>query len=136
MSKYSTIEIPSGTVVYKKIILSSRIMPCSCFSGCPGITYNECGLVEMEVTKGGFICKYENEYNKKGRVRAAKVISITSMDTGEPAESGYSSYNPEFKYTVGKTVTPYSDFDEDETDTCASGIHCFLDKKDAEKYVL
>lgn len=135
MSKYS-VEIPVGVTVWKKIILSSRMVPCNCSTSCTGIATYEYGITELEVLEGGLISTYEDDRNKKGRVAAARVVSITSMTTNEPVESGYSSWDPGFKYTVGAVVRPNDEFDSSYSEVCASGIHCFLDKKDAERYVL
>lgn len=48
---------------------------------------------------------------------------------------GVSMYYRNFEYKVGKTVWPELPFDKDRWNECASGIHFFLTRKEAEEYV-
>lgn len=78
----------------------------------------------------------------KCRAEYAKVVGIWELkynyDTnerlaGKPVKTGYSTYDPAFKYTVGKIVIP-DGFNEDRKDQCSDGIHFFMRKKDALEY--
>lgn len=135
-------EIPVGTKVWKKAV---RIdVSYGTWAG-RGRDY---ALIEMEVLEPGFVATYEGDYDlhpsgrhptnfqNKGRVRAAKVLSIVDRD-GNPLSAAISAHCLEqdlpFYYTVGATVTPREPFDERDI-ACASGIHCFTEKWQAKNY--
>lgn len=105
---------------------------------------NKGAIVEMEVVEEGFIA--DNEYfvggpfgsnhQMKGRVRAARVLSITSHD-GKPLERALSAHVLEkddfFDYKVGDLVQPREPFEEGHW-ACGSGIHCFTSREQAVRY--
>src|SRR5208337_4512296 len=45
---------------------------------------------------------------------------------------GVSQYDASFVYKVGETVQPREPFDEDRWNECASGIHFFVTRREAE----
>ncbi len=130
MSNFKPISV--GTVVYKKVVVGTEEKLCTC--GCGSmIDQYIYGIATLEVVEPGFICRVESG-NRKGRVAAAKVISIVNMDTDDEVTEAKSYYNGKFKYAVGETVRPEVEFNTDTSYTCTSGIHCFLNREDAENY--
>lgn len=71
---------------------------------------------------------------RKCRCDRAIVVSITKI-TGEDAgiESVASSYDQNFIYKVGETVT-VTDFCDDRWKECAPGIHFFITRQEAVDY--
>lgn len=43
-------------------------------------------------------------------------------------------YDSSFRYKEGKTCFPKKEFNRDISRECESGIHFYLDKKEAENY--
>ena len=71
------------------------------------------------------------------RASEAKVIAIYDMNTGKAYPKNryaYSIYRPGFKYKVGETVACEKEFDTNRWNECASGIHFFMTRRDAENY--
>ena len=60
------------------------------------------------------------------------MLSITDVN-GKAFETACSSYDKSFMYTVGETVE-VADFDENRWEECASGIHFFITRAEAEDY--
>lgn len=73
--------------------------------------------------------------NKKCRASEAVVMAMESLK-GEPVPLDrciYSQHDRRFIYKVGSTVKPERPY-ERSLSICASGIHFFMRRKDAEKY--
>ena len=62
------------------------------------------------------------------------MLAIYTRD-GADATEAFSQHDPEFRYIPGETVTPKNPFDEDMWNECASGIHWFITRLEAESYV-
>ena len=81
-------------------------------------------------------------YSEEHKVRASHAevlkIEIPVYDAKYVTENdsyvGRSMYDLRFIYKKGKTVWPRKPFDLNPTEDCASGIHFFLKRKDAENY--
>ena len=73
--------------------------------------------------------------SRKCRCNKAKVLSIENLD-GTPAEvtSVRSQYETEFIYTLGETVEEEL-FDENRFIECSTGIHFFMTREEAVKYL-
>lgn len=71
--------------------------------------------------------------NYKCRAASAKVIEIRSMASGRKLSKAYSFHRNEFIYRPGETVRPILPYDPRHKE-CASGIHFFLTKQEAEAY--
>ena len=73
--------------------------------------------------------------SRKCRCNKAKVLSIEHLD-GTPAEvtSVHSRYETEFIYTLGETVEEEL-FDENRFRECSTGIHFFMTREEAVKYL-
>lgn len=74
---------------------------------------------------------------RKCRASEAKVIAIYDMNTGKAYPKNryaYSIYRPGFKYKVGETVACEKEFDTNRWNECASGIHFFMTRREAENY--
>lgn len=72
--------------------------------------------------------------SRKCRVSKAKVLSIVDAH-GKKVKSGKSLYDSNVIYRVGKTVTP-DFYDPNPFIDCSNGIHCFISKGEAERYIL
>ena len=72
--------------------------------------------------------------SRKCRASEAKVLAIFETYGKTKAKSGVSQHDSRFVYEVGKTVKPTEPFNEDRWDECASGIHFFTTRIEAENY--
>ena len=66
--------------------------------------------------------------SRKCRASKAKVLEIFGAD------KAYSRYDSSFIYEKGKTIEPIGSFSGDRWDECASGIHFFITRSEAEAY--
>ena len=76
--------------------------------------------------------KRSHAFCRKCRAESAKVLEITKG--GKPQDSAFSSHDSSFVYEVGETVAPKEPFSTDWQSECASGIHFFITKLEAENY--
>nr|DAH85039.1 MAG TPA: pentapeptide repeat protein [Caudoviricetes sp.] len=78
--------------------------------------------------------KRSSATGRKCRCDKAVVLAIENIDgTDSGLSSVASGYDPKFLYTVNETVT-VSDFCENRFLECASGIHFFINRKEAVDY--
>ena len=90
-------------------------------------------IVELLITENA---KRSSATGRKCRCSEAVVINITDLYGKEVEEKTvYSSYNQNFSYTVGETVS-VDDFDENRWNECSTGIHFFITRKEAVDYKL
>ena len=75
--------------------------------------------------------KRSNATGRKCRAEYAKVLEIWEGETA--VETGDSKYDNNFVYLVGETVRPELPFNENRWSECASGIHFFITRFEAEK---
>ena len=99
------------------------------------IGYKKCRnnlIVELEIPEDAYRC---SATSKKCRCSKAKVLSITNLD-GSESKSGVavSKYDSSFVYRIGGTVE-VTDFDQNRWNECSTGIHFFMNREDAVKYV-
>ena len=90
-------------------------------------------IVELEIPADA---RRSSATGRKCRCDKAKVLSITMLDgvaVGADAGTVHSSYDPDFVYEVGKTVTA-PNFCEDRWEECAPGIHFFINRQEAVQY--
>lgn len=73
--------------------------------------------------------KRSNGTGRKCRAEYAEVVEIYG------AEVAYSHHNPDFAYRAGETVWPQYGFDEDRWNECASGIHFYITREEAEAHM-
>ena len=79
--------------------------------------------------------KRSSATSRKCRCSKAKVLSITNLDGSESGLSGIgSNYNKNFIYHIGETVE-VPDFDDNRWNECAPGIHFFITREEAVKYI-
>ena len=80
--------------------------------------------------------KRSSALGRKCRCDKADVIRIDNLD-GSMADVStvHSSYDNNFKYTVGETVT-VENFDDNRWNECAPGIHHFMNRQEAVNYIL
>jgi hypothetical protein len=71
--------------------------------------------------------------SRKCRASAAEVKAIYDL-AGQRVTEGVSILSSNFVYRVGETVEPREPFCEDRWSDCASGIHFFITREEAENY--
>ena len=76
--------------------------------------------------------KRSHAFGRKCRAEYVKVLEISYSD-GSPAEKAISLHDGRTEYVVGEIVRPDS-FCEDWMQECASGIHFFITRIEAENY--
>ena len=109
--------------------------PLACQEKGSFIGYKKCRnnlIVELEIPEDAYRC---SATSKKCRCSKAKVLSITNLD-GSESKSGVavSKYDSSFVYRIGGTVE-VTDFDQNRWNECSTGIHFFMNREDAVKYV-
>ena len=96
------------------------------------IIAGEGDLIGYKKLSGSVICKIKipaaakrsNSTGRKCRAEYAVVLE------GE----GFAQYDRSFEYKIGETVRPTMPFDDNRWEECASGIHFFLTRAEAEVY--
>lgn len=89
-------------------------------------------IVKLLITEDA---KRSSATTRKCRCSKAKVLSITNLDGSESKlESICSKYDKSFIYKVGEIVEA-PDFNEDRWDECSTGIHFFITRDEAVKYI-
>ena len=90
--------------------------------------YKKClggAVVTLEIPRGA---ARVNAYgSRKCRAEYAVVVDA-------PASGAMSQHDSSFEYRVGATVRPREAFDPDPRVECASGIHFFITRAEAEEY--
>ena len=109
--------------------------PLACQEKGSFIGYKKCRnnlIVELEIPEDAYRC---SATSKKCRCSKAKVLSITNLD-GSESKSGVavSEYDSSFVYRIGGTVE-VTDFDRNRWNECSTGIHFFMNREDAVKYI-
>ena len=96
------------------------------------IGYKKAGkcIVKLLIPKDA---KRSSATTSKCRCDKAKVLEIKDIETGELIDKVNSDFNPKFIYKVGETVN-VDDFDDDRWNECSTGIHFFVNKKNALNY--
>ena len=88
-------------------------------------------IVELEIPADAL---RSSATTRKCRASKARVISITDI-LGDPVGDGVASnYDRNFVYRIGEIVE-VSDFDTDRWNECAPGIHHFITREEAVRYV-
>lgn len=77
--------------------------------------------------------KRSHASGRKCRASEAKVLAIFNAD-GTEATEAWSIHDHRFTYTVGATVKPTEPFDENPWNECASGIHFYITRLEAENH--
>ena len=99
------------------------------------IGYKKCRnnlIVELEIPEDAYRC---SATSKKCRCSKAKVLSITNLDGSESkSDVAVSKYDSSFVYRIGETIE-VTDFDQNRWNECSTGIHFFMNREDAIKYV-
>lgn len=108
---------------------------------------------EQRICTSGFVMPYENlgpanvlvtlkipadarrssAGGRKCRCDKAKVIGLEFFGTHEGANVAYSKFDARFEYHIGEEIS-VPDFDENRWHECASGIHFFINRKEALQY--
>ena len=109
--------------------------PLACQEKGSFIGYKKCRnnlIVELEIPEDAYRC---SATSKKCICSKAKVLSITNLD-GSESKSGVavSKYDSSFVYRIGETVE-VTYFDQNRWNECSTGIHFFINREDAVKYI-
>ena len=78
--------------------------------------------------------KRSHASGRKCRSDRARVLAIFNSD-GTPATEAASLRDPNFRYVVGETVVPQVPFDDNPWNECASGIHWYITRLEAEAHL-
>ena len=109
--------------------------PLACQEKGSFIGYKKCRndlIVELEIPEDAYRC---SATSKKCRCSKAKVLSITNLDGSESkSDVAVSKYDSSFVYRIGETVE-VTDFDQNRWNECSTGIHFFMNREDAVKYI-
>ena len=109
--------------------------PLACQEKGSFIGYKKCRnnlIVELEIPEDAYRC---SATSKKCRCSKAKVLSITNLDGSESkSDVAVSKYDSSFVYRIGETIE-VTDFDQNRWNECSTGIHFFMNREDAVKYV-
>jgi hypothetical protein len=76
--------------------------------------------------------KRSHAFGRKCRAEYAEVLEITKGN--RKLKTAESEYDNNFKYKVGETVKPISQFSENWVEECDSGIHFYITKLEAEMH--
>ena len=91
-----------------------------------------CRIVELLIPADA---KRSSATSRKCRASKAVVVSITTLNGNPCAENKVcSDHDRSFIYTVGETVE-VKDFDENRWNECSTGIHHFITRAEAVKYI-
>ena len=72
---------------------------------------------------------------RKIRVSKAEVLKAENMRGNLIKETEFcSKHNENYIWKLGKVHTPEQPFNDDTREECASGLHCFITKKEAREY--
>ena len=82
--------------------------------------------------------KRSNSTGRKCRANKARILDLQDLQDRQgnslpPDTTAYSSFNPDFTYRKGETVS-VEDFDTDRWNECAPGIHFFITRIEAVNY--
>ena len=126
----------SGATLYKADLRGAKLdWPLVCQEKGSFIGYKKCRnnlIVELEIPEDAYRC---SATSKKCRCSKAKVLSITNLDGSEStSDVAVSKYDSFFVYHIGETVE-VTDFDQNRWNECSTGIHFFMNREDAVKYV-
>ena len=99
------------------------------------IGYKKCRgglIVELEIPEDAL---RSSATTRKCRCSKAKVLSITNLDDSKSkCTEATSKRDSSFVYKVGETVE-VTNFDPNRFNECSTGIHFFVTREEAEKYV-
>ena len=99
------------------------------------IGYKKCRgnlIVELEIPEDAL---RSSATTRKCRCSKAKVLSITNLDGSKSkCTEATSNRDYSFVYKVGETVE-VTNFDPNRWNECSTGIHFFVTREEAEKYV-
>ena len=126
----------SRAVLYAADLSRAKLdWPLACQEKGSFIGYKKCRndlIVELEIPEDAYRC---SATSKKCRCSKAKVLSITNLDGSESTSNvAVSKYDSSFVYHIGGTVE-VTDFDQNRWNECSTGIHFFMNREDAVKYV-
>ena len=125
-----------GAVLYEADLGGAKLdWPLVCQEKGSFIGYKKCRnnlIVELEIPEDAYRC---SATSKKCRCSKAKVLSITNLDGSESkSDVAVSKYDSSFVYRIGETIE-VTDFDQNRWNECSTGIHFFMNREDAIKYV-
>ena len=89
-------------------------------------------IVELQIVEDAKRCSASG---RKCRCSKAVVLSIKSIDGEQSFDRAVSDRDHTFVYEVGKTVS-VDDFDENRWHECSTGIHFFITREEAVRYIL
>lgn len=98
------------------------------------IGYKRCKggkIVKLLITEDA---KRSSSTTRKCRASKVKVLSIENVDDTETYDEAVSIRDSGFIYLTGKIIE-VKDFNEDRWEECATGIHFFITRDEAVRYI-
>jgi uncharacterized protein YjbI with pentapeptide repeats len=128
-------NLKNTDIIYAKISEDTKIdYPIVCPETGSFIGYKKAvseKIVKLQICKDA---KRSSATAKKCRCSKALVLAIENMDGSDSGlQEIESHFDPCFIYRVGEIAEVYN-FDNDRWRECASGIHFFMDRRDAVEY--
>ena len=125
-----------GASLYGADLREAKIdWPLVCPEKSSFIGYKKCRdglIVELEIPEDAL---RSSGTTRKCRCSKAKVLSITNLDGSKSkCTEATSKRDSSFVYKVGETVE-VTNFDPNRWNECSTGIHFFVTREEAEKYV-
>ncbi len=92
-------------------------------------------IVKLKIPKRA---RRSSALGRKCRASEAIVLAIQDLKGNDISRkvAAFSSYCNDFAYELGKTVIPREPFDDDRWNECSTGIHFFINRKEAVDYSL
>ena len=84
-------------------------------------------IVKLQITETA-----KRSHGAERKARASEVLVVDVFG----GEFGVSSYDENFVYRKGETLTPANGWNEDRWVVCGEGIHFFITREEAEAYEL
>lgn len=113
-------------------LVKTRFYPLACPETGAFVGWKKCEndvIVKLLIPEDA---KRSSAYGRK--CRCSKVITLAVF--GGNGKTAKSVYDHDVIYEVGKETLPAKPFNEDRWDECASGIHFFITRKEAEDFNL
>ncbi len=96
--------------------------------------YQSC-IATVSIPKGALVVLMRLDHGVLGakfRTNNYKILAMETANTGEPVKTARSSYDPAFKYRVGRTYK--QPVDTNISSDCSYGLHFLLTKNGARHY--
>jgi hypothetical protein len=119
----------SGAKGSELAIARTRIIGAGTLIGWKKLVGNRIAQLEIPAE-----AKRSHAFGRKCRCEFARVLAIYGEDGKPFGGEARSLHDASFLYRVGETVRPTEPFNEDWREECASGIHFYITREEAEAH--